>query len=794
MDGRPFDQVADSSTNIKDTALEDIIAREPNFEDGDLVENMYEQEAESDDETDEEEELEEDNMFSEEFKNFDSERIHPAIDLSKLCVLKMVLIYFMRHNLTLVGLEDLLKLINGIVGGNSLFTSKYKFFKVFSKPYTPKNYFFCKECKADLDVDCDLYEGIKRRNKECPNCKKSNQINSTTENNYFVIYPLENLLKEVITQNIEDFVCDREQTNDSMSDITDGDLYKSGTQYLNRNHKITLTLNTDGVQVFKSKNKSLWPIQFTINELPINKRFQTKNILVTGLWFNSTHPPMELFLKPVLKELIELQSTGLTVKYKKQDWTFDVNLICATLDAPAKSSVQNIVLHSGYYSCHYCEHPGELVDQFVKYPNQNHLKKRNHDDAVSQMLLAHEKNEQSKSNKQNTKVQGFKGISPLIAAPGFDLINGFGIDYLHSVCEGVVKHLLYLWFDTSNHGKDYYIKPSIAEVNDNISKIQLPSEIARNPRSLLERHQWKANEFRAWLLFFSVGALYNILDSKFLKHYMNLVAAIKIYLQKNITKDEMLSAKNKIQSFVREFQILYGKNNMRYNVHTISHMPDCVQTLGPLWAYSNFPFEDNNGKLTNYVNAPKGVLHQISGKYTLSRVMATPNFFNSDPVKAFQKSVSHHKHFTTSDRPLKPLGSLKSVQIDNIEDINANKYIFDTKDFLSYDKFMLNNIIYSTSSYCKSKKCNDSIIKLKTNIYGEIVNIISQKEEMYIVLKMFNIIEDNNYVFLFCPDFVHVKKSNIFVVVSVNLIEYKCCLISLKNIKYITPFQNFCDD
>lgn len=91
--------------------------------------------------------------------------------------------------------------------------------------------------------------------------------------------------------------------------------------------------------------------------------------MVSGLWYDCKHPPMKLLLKPktaVMKELIALKQTGLIVKFKKENVVFDVSLICATLDAPAKSSVQNIVLHSGYYSCSYCEHPGEAIDGYVK--------------------------------------------------------------------------------------------------------------------------------------------------------------------------------------------------------------------------------------------------------------------------------------------------------------------------------------------------------------------------------------------------------------------------------------------
>lgn len=255
----------------------------------------------------------------------------------------------------------------------------------------------------------------------------------------------------------------------------------------------------------------------------------------------------------------------------------------------------------------------------------------------------------------------------------------------------------------------------------------------------------------------------------------------------------MVSARQNIEIFVKQFQQLYGKKNMRYNVHAVSHIPDCIQNLGPLWANSNFPFESNNGKLTNFVNAPKGVLHQISGKYSLSRVMTTPNFLNNDKLKHFQKCVSANKHFTTPEQPTKLLGSSKSIEIKNIEDININNYIFDSKDFLSYDRFMVDNIKFSTAQYCKSKKCNDAVLKLTTNMYGEIMKIITQKEQIYLILKKF-IVSEGNVTFVSCPDYVSIETTSDLIVVPASLIDYKCCIISLSNIKYITPFKPFYDD
>jgi hypothetical protein len=74
------------------------------------------------------------------------------------------------------------------------------------------------------------------------------------------------------------------------------------TVFANKN--VTLTLNTDGVKVFKSSKKgSLWPIQFVNNELDASVRYKPENIILCGLWFGGD-PPMELFFKPLIEELI----------------------------------------------------------------------------------------------------------------------------------------------------------------------------------------------------------------------------------------------------------------------------------------------------------------------------------------------------------------------------------------------------------------------------------------------------------------------------------------------------------
>ena len=48
-------------------------------------------------------------------------------------------------------------------------------------------------------------------------------------------------------------------------------------------------------------------------------------------------------------------------------------------------------------------------------------------------------------------------MSPLCKLQYFDIVQGNSIDYMHSVLLGVVRKIMKLWFDSSNHSKEWYV-------------------------------------------------------------------------------------------------------------------------------------------------------------------------------------------------------------------------------------------------------------------------------------------------------------------------------------------------
>ena len=64
------------------------------------------------------------------------------------------------------------------------------------------------------------------------------------------------------------------ESDGSIHDIYDGSEYKKHVQkgFLSCKSNVSLLLNTDGVQVFTSSKREVWPVWLAINELPPNLR------------------------------------------------------------------------------------------------------------------------------------------------------------------------------------------------------------------------------------------------------------------------------------------------------------------------------------------------------------------------------------------------------------------------------------------------------------------------------------------------------------------------------------------
>lgn len=231
-----------------------------------------------------------------------SEFIHPNLSCTVNDAMTIIYAFFIRHGLSWEGIEDLARLVNAIVGTDMVATTKYKFKQKFQKKEEtrPIIHFLCDSCGMYLGTKDSIQTSELTT---CLNCRTEICMDTKYKKNHFVSIPIERHLKSVLQRNSEHINLDMSSLSSSMCDVHDSKHFRKLRNELPDSLCITLTFSTDGAAVFKNtKDKSFWPIQFLINEIDLNHRFDRHNILCSAFAFGKT-PNMQSFFKPLIQEI-----------------------------------------------------------------------------------------------------------------------------------------------------------------------------------------------------------------------------------------------------------------------------------------------------------------------------------------------------------------------------------------------------------------------------------------------------------------------------------------------------------
>ena len=529
---------------------------------------------------------------------------------TKAEALLMLMSHAAKHNITGTQLEDLLKLINILFGKEVIPRSKYLFQKVFkNNSDIVEFHFYCKSCKMYIGTQKEINDA---NILHCAVCSAPIEISTMNSASFFINVPIapqiQALLENPEIQININYRHQRPQDEHVISDIYDGEKYRALSkpgEILSDPNNLSYNFNSDGSPVYKSSKFSIWPIHLHLNELPPKIRFQ--NVVLAGLWFGAQEPAMSIFLKPFVEQTKSLALNGVSWRKNGSIVNSKIVGICCCVDSKARPTMQNTTQFNGYFGCGFCLHPGTLVERQVKYTVTPTVYA---DREAKTMLL-----DMEQAVAQNKSVRGVKGPSPLINMPYFDIVWGFVPDYMHSVLLGVIRQLTELLLNSSD--QPYYIgSPNTMRMLENrMKEIKPPHLITRLPRPLAECKYWKASEWRAWLLYYSLPVLNGILKPCYVKHLSLLVSAVFLLLQENISFQDVNKADDMLFEFVTKVQLLYGEATMTFNVHLLTHLAKSVKLWGPLWAQSAFVFETANGGLLKLLHGTKCVALQIVNKF-----------------------------------------------------------------------------------------------------------------------------------------------------------------------------------
>jgi len=203
---------------------------------------------------------------------------------------------------------------------------------------------------------------------------------------------------------------------------------------------------------------------------------ESKEVFIIGIYYG-THKPSDSkeFLAKFVDEAKILHEEGITINNRNIPCTLH-SIIC---DAPAKAFVLQIKGHNGYSSCTKCTIEGSYINGKLCFPETNVQLRTDEDFRLRK--------------DENYHI----GHSAILKLPDFDHVNNVPLDYMHLVCLGVMRKLLYMWlFGKLEVRLQYRIVEEISLQLENVLKLYIPNEFVRKSRSLAFVKLWKATEFR----------------------------------------------------------------------------------------------------------------------------------------------------------------------------------------------------------------------------------------------------------------------------------------------------------
>lgn len=173
-------------------------------------------------------------------------------------------------------------------------------------------------------------------------------------------------------------------------------------------------------------------------------------------------------------------------------------------------------------------------------------------------------------------------------------------------------------------------KTAIA-ISEKLLKCRIPREIVRTVRGLDVIKQWKATEFRTFLLYTGIVVLKDHLSFEVYQHFLLLFCAVTICETRQFSHLLPL-AKAMLDHFIELFREIYGEAYITSNVHNLVHLVEEVIRYGELQSFSAYPFESMLGTIKKMLRNGNSPLAQVARRIIeMTRLESTKKM--SEPSK-----------------------------------------------------------------------------------------------------------------------------------------------------------------
>lgn len=676
-----------------------------------------------------------------------TEKLYEGCEIDDRQAILIVVKLYIDHKLTKATLQGFLTAISKMLPKNNrLPKTNFKLFNYLAT-FAPQNietkHYYCKNCLF-------YYGQLEDKGSACEICS------SPKGYGYFFQFSIEEQIRFLFEKrNLAEVLMPPSQRDDDIiSDIIDGSEYVRVNAH-KQIYDLTLILNTDGVSYSKSSKMSLWPLMYMIAEVP--EHLRESFLLVCGIWYDVKKPVMNSFLQPICMELRECFN-GVKFINPKTNQACSSRVVGPFIvgDAPARAEIQNILNHNGRHGCNGCEIKskkcifieGTKRIRIYPFPEKG-------------VVLRTKERMEAQGKKVNANpalknVKGVKGTSIISIVPSLDISTCVGPEYMHSLLLGVVKLFMVMWFLST---AEWNLQCHVPAINDLLLSVRPPNiHSKRMPKDVSLCGSYKAYELMMWLLHYSVPILVKYLPENRFQHWILLVLASYLLLQRNISTEDLKKAEILLRLFVRDIKNLYSDRLLTYNTHQLLHLPLFVQRWGPLWATSAFPFENYNGFLTNFLHSTNNV-----GQELVNSIKIYNGYLALQQMVEGSKTVA-----STQQNEFKVLGQKISLSTLHDSDKQMLERHFQLSNLEIYSKATFRGRIYTTQLYKLLKTCS----------YNVDVHLQNQKI-LHGAIKFFFACDNNSFMLL-----------NLFTIVHTQMIYHKSTGTKLEHILPIMETEN----
>ena len=153
------------------------------------------------------------------------------------------------------------------------------------------------------------------------------------------------------------------------------------------------------------------------------------------------------------------------------------------------------------------------------------------------------------------------------------------IDPMHNLFLGTAKRMFQLSVE-----KDLLTKGQLKLIEERINKLDVGTGFGRLPHKIASNHgKCKASQCKNWTIIYSTNALHDLLPNEHLNCWHSFVLACCLLTVPVLSHNDLKKADMLLLKFCRQFEELYGKNDVRINtcMHLHCHLKECIEDLWP---------------------------------------------------------------------------------------------------------------------------------------------------------------------------------------------------------------------